>query len=407
MGNNVENYLILAQNALDGNNYVDCDNYVNKVLEIDSVNTDAYLLKIKALLIKQRYGYNEDEQKIEEYRFMANIEKQKSSCYSILIEKCKFSEKHIQPVMDFVMDDFFNESSEYVFENIRAFALDYQKIHNKVVSTDLLVHVLRNVNKSSDDKIIEAFLGIYQKAKKDDKSEAKSFLKSCLINQKYEFTDKEIAEKFYRELIKIKVYEVLHETPEINYTIKELIGDNSCINNMGLDEYELNDIKKEIETIKKLIENVKIYNPSYDIYDDEIVEEIELLNWWIFGKYEEYTLSTYNRIKKINPNYVFDESVQNTIKSYTTQKKQGCYIATCVYGSYDCPSVWVLRRYRDYHLLKTWYGRCFVKLYYFISPKLVQTFGNSNWFKDLGKKKLDKLVKKLNNIGYENTRYYD
>ena len=407
MGNNVENYLILAQNALDGNNYVDCDNYVNKVLEIDSVNTDAYLLKIKALLIKQRYGYNEDEQKIEEYRFMTNIEKQKSSCYSILIEKCKFSEKHIQPVMDFVMDDFFNESSEYVFENIRAFALDYQKLHNKVVSTDLLVHVLRNVNKSSDDKIIEAFLGIYQKAKEDDKSEAKSFLKSSLINQKYEFKDKEIAEKFYRELIKIEIYDVLHSSPEITYTIKELIEDKNCFNSIDLDEYKLNDIKKEIETIKTLIENVKIYNPYYDIYDDETVVEIELLNWWIFGKYEEYTLSTYNRIKKFNPNYVFDESVQNTIKSYTTQNKQGCYIATCVYGSYDCPSVWVLRRYRDYHLSKTWYGRCFVKLYYFISPKLVKTFGDSNWFKDFGKKKLDKLVKKLKNIGYENTRYYD
>ena len=24
----------------------------------------------------------------------------------------------------------------------------------------------------------------------------------------------------------------------------------------------------------------------------------------------------------------------------------GCYIATCVYGSYDCPEVWTLRRFR-------------------------------------------------------------
>ena len=26
----------------------------------------------------------------------------------------------------------------------------------------------------------------------------------------------------------------------------------------------------------------------------------------------------------------------------------GCYVATAVYGSYDCPQVWTLRRYRDY-----------------------------------------------------------
>ena len=268
MNNNVENYLILAQNALDGNNYVDCDNYVNKVLEIDSVNTDAYLLKINALLIKQRYGYNENEQKIEEYRFMANIEKQKSSCYSILIDKCTFSENHIQPVMDFVMKDFFNESSEYVFENIEAFESDYKKLNNKVVSTDLLVHVLKNVSKSSDDKIVEAFLGIYQKAKNDGKDRAKAFLKSCVKNQKYEFNEKEIGEKFYRELIKIKIYEVFHETPEINYTIKELIDDDSCIDNIGLDEYELDSIKKEIKILKNLVKNVEIYNPSYGIYDD-------------------------------------------------------------------------------------------------------------------------------------------
>lgn len=42
----------------------------------------------------------------------------------------------------------------------------------------------------------------------------------------------------------------------------------------------------------------------------------------------------------------------------------GCYIATCVYGSYDCPQVWTLRRYRDNTLAETWYGRLFVHTYY-------------------------------------------
>ncbi len=34
-------------------------------------------------------------------------------------------------------------------------------------------------------------------------------------------------------------------------------------------------------------------------------------------------------------------------KSRNSGKKNGCYIATCVYGSYDCPEVWTLRRFRD------------------------------------------------------------
>ena len=88
---NIDNYLLLAQNALEGNDYVACDNYVNKILEIDSVNTDAYFLKIKSLLVKQRFGYNEKEQTINEFDFINNIEKQKSSYYSIMIDKCIFA----------------------------------------------------------------------------------------------------------------------------------------------------------------------------------------------------------------------------------------------------------------------------------------------------------------------------
>lgn len=61
--------------------------------------------------------------------------------------------------------------------------------------------------------------------------------------------------------------------------------------------------------------------------------------------------------------------------SYTptskTKKNEGCYIATMAYGDYDHPQVITLRKFRDDVLLKSMIGRLFVKLYYFISPKLV------------------------------------
>ncbi len=41
-------------------------------------------------------------------------------------------------------------------------------------------------------------------------------------------------------------------------------------------------------------------------------------------------------------------------------KKDGCYIATAVYGSYDCPEVWTLRRFHDYGPKRTALGRAFV-----------------------------------------------
>ena len=88
-------------------------------------------------------------------------------------------------------------------------------------------------------------------------------------------------------------------------------------------------------------------------------------------------------------------------------KKSGCYVATCVYGSYDCPQVWTLRRYRDNTLGSTWYGRLFIRTYYAISPTLVKWFGNTNWFKKLWKGKLDRMVAKLQANGVENTPYQD
>ena len=86
---------------------------------------------------------------------------------------------------------------------------------------------------------------------------------------------------------------------------------------------------------------------------------------------------------------------------------KGCYVATAVYGSYDCPEVWTLRRFRDNVLDTSWYGRAFIKVYYMISPKLVKYFGNKKWFNRFCKGKLDVFVKKLKDNGFEDTKYYD
>lgn len=98
------------------------------------------------------------------------------------------------------------------------------------------------------------------------------------------------------------------------------------------------------------------------------------------------------------------------VSSLIKQSKEsqgGCYIATAVYGSYDCPQVWTLRRYRDYRLDATWYGRLFIMFYYAVSPTLVKWFGHTEWFKKMWKGKLDRMVEKLQREGYENTPYND
>ena len=108
---------------------------------------------------------------------------------------------------------------------------------------------------------------------------------------------------------------------------------------------------------------------------------------------------------------VIDDSYKNPYAKSPNSKSQdnagGCYVATSVYGSYDCPQVWVLRRFRDYNLAKTYRGRVFIKAYYAISPALVKRFGNTKWFNGLCRHPLDCLVKKCLAIGYSDTPYCD
>ncbi|MBO9592817.1 MAG: hypothetical protein J7599_07895 [Niabella sp.] len=90
-------------------------------------------------------------------------------------------------------------------------------------------------------------------------------------------------------------------------------------------------------------------------------------------------------IKKYNPTYQAPE----------VSTSSGCYIATAVYGSYDCPQVWALRRYRDDTLAQTWYGRAFIRFYYATSPTIVKWFGKTEWFNSFFKKLLDGFIEKL------------
>ncbi|MBQ9196051.1 MAG: hypothetical protein IJ157_02315 [Clostridia bacterium] len=94
-------------------------------------------------------------------------------------------------------------------------------------------------------------------------------------------------------------------------------------------------------------------------------------------------------------------------RSRRNAKNNPCYVATAVYGSYDCPEVWTLRRFRDNTLKHTWYGRTFIKVYYEISPHFVKCFGHTKWFNTLFRGILNKIVANLNNDGVLNTPYND
>ena len=97
----------------------------------------------------------------------------------------------------------------------------------------------------------------------------------------------------------------------------------------------------------------------------------------------------------------------NMTGGYHNNSNGACYVATAVYGSYDCPEVWTLRRYRDTVLQSAWYGRAFIRVYYAVSPVLVKWFGKTAWFRKMWKGKLDKMVQNLQKKGFESTPYRD
>lgn len=140
----------------------------------------------------------------------------------------------------------------------------------------------------------------------------------------------------------------------------------------------------------------------------------------------DFAISAYTNYKAAKSDVIIDSKHINSLKmligkefmdnvddssssenTSITKSVSGCYIATCVYGSYNCPEVYRLRRYRDYYLKKRKLGRLFIKMYYATSPSLVKHFGNKKLFRKIFKSYLDKKLIKLENRGYSDTPYND
>ena len=180
------------------------------------------------------------------------------------------------------------------------------------------------------------------------------------------------------------------------------------------------------EYVDRAAESARIlylYGDSVEIYFPEKYPNVAVAAWKdainIGNQYlrylddkegnKQFMMEYVNKIKK----YESDYEPPHFIESLSfgggggDNSSGGCYVATAVYGSYDCPQVWTLRRYRDYTLAETWFGRAFIKTYYATSPTMVKWFGKTSWFKSIGKKLLDKKVQKLNEEGVSDLQYDD
>lgn len=116
------------------------------------------------------------------------------------------------------------------------------------------------------------------------------------------------------------------------------------------------------------------------------------------GQKEIIAKAVYDEAMKRLPSQLSETSdVEDTdTHEEIPEKKEGCYIATAVYGSYNAPEVITLRRFRDETLKKSFLGRLFIKVYYRLSPPVAERLKNAHNINKTVRKILDKWVNRLN-----------
>lgn len=190
----------------------------------------------------------------------------------------------------------------------------------------------------------------------------------------YEDTDAEIQYKYADEYIERGLYSagILNL---LSTEIKSLFGDK-------YDEIRAEALDCSIDLYAKTLLDIKneVSESDLELYKDDI-----------------------DVIRKYKPNFC----LPIVKKTSSVNSESGCYVATAIYGSYDCPQVWILRRFRDDKLDNYWVGRCFIKTYYSISPTLVKWFGESYIFKAVFTPILDYMVSSLKRKGFSDTPYND
>jgi hypothetical protein len=98
------------------------------------------------------------------------------------------------------------------------------------------------------------------------------------------------------------------------------------------------------------------------------------------------------KLRSAKPNYVqcLEFELQSIRKTGTTARSRyearakatsRCFIATAAYDSSSATQVVVLREFRDDILIRSLFGRCFVRIYERLSPAIAVVVGRRSWLR--------------------------
>ena len=359
------NYYKMAESAYESDNKKEAEDYCNKIIEEDINNYKAWFLKGKAA------GW---QSTLRNLRIDETV-----NCFTKAIENAP--EKEVEKIKQ----DASKEIKELSLAVIRLSCNNYAKYPDKDNAGEIYQYVV---------EILRYSLKLMQQcdvSAEDFKNDVAAIITQAVVEawkkiEKDYDENNHPSEYTWDEYRKRLIAEISLQEYAINYSDKD-------------DASDIQRYKNLIFFAKKLIDSCSwtymngMYVKEYTLTDAAIEDKLNQIMDWN------------NKIKALDPNYVIPDI--STYRPPKPAQNSGCYVATCVYGSYDCPEVWTLRRYRDYKLAKTLHGRLFIKTYYAISPTIVKLFGKTNLFKNIWKPKLDKMVSKLQKEGYDSTPYKD
>ena len=184
--------------------------------------------------------------------------------------------------------------------------------------------------------------------------------------------------------------------------IFNLFIDNNILNNEAkeyINEYCLKSYdryKKELVSMEKRLSKSQAYNPPYtavkNLYHLGIISENDdiLKYFYIQSEYHKHhnkTKSYFSDLEKMSDkvsNILLNKNISlPKVKIKKFVNSEGCFIVTAVLGNQDNPLLDDFRYFRDNYLIKTSYGKKFIKIYYRYSPSFADIICINNILRKL------------------------
>lgn len=394
----IDNFFTMAENAYEAGNQKEAEQYCNKIIEIDPTHAEAWLLKG----IVSGWQSTGAKLRMDEFISCATNAFTNASSVEILNDLAKRAYQQYYRLTLAI--------NKLKVDSIVSYSKNYRE-YIQLPPNFLLWSIQIQIAYGT------AFNKFYAEKPEEEKKKPMSLGSELGLN--------DVSEKCEAELISgaiklwndsLKDYNSASDGYPTDYMLERMMEEGTIAmlmleHGIPKDTSEIRESQKAniIKACKNLItmKGVWINLKSYTVSFSGGIESHPVSKCITMESKQKATadIKRYHEIIKLcDPNYVIPVVEEPTPQATNSG---GCYVATAVYGSYDCPQVWTLRRYRDYTLAETWYGRAFVRAYYTISPTFVKWFGHTEWFKKMWKGKLDRMVANLNAEGVEDTPYVD